>query len=208
MTTRPQRRCPSSLDDLGSTVPEDLSAPTPTAVSWSSCATSSEPAWFPELPLPHPVGPTLTELPHPLPKQTWPKADNAGICLHQWRAQERPCVLWKRATSPGSSEPGVAGREENIGGRQGSSYQLRPCPAVTPGSAPVSRAASPVKWREGLLRGWQRPFLEFFNFLTHLDVKFLKILKQWENIHTKNTTVTWVQIETCLFSILYSYKVT
>lgn len=49
-------RCPSSPDDLGSTVPEDPCVPTPTAVSWPLCAPSPGPAWLLQAPL-SPAGP-------------------------------------------------------------------------------------------------------------------------------------------------------
>ena len=49
-------RCSHSLDDLGSTVPEDPFVPSPTAVSWSLCAPSPGPAWLLQVP-PSPANP-------------------------------------------------------------------------------------------------------------------------------------------------------
>lgn len=37
-------------------------------------------------------------------------------------------------------------------------------------------ASSPMSWR-GSIGVCQRPLLEFFNFLTHVDVKCVKMLK-------------------------------
>lgn len=83
----------------------------------------------------------------PFPSRICPGVDKPGICPEQPRAHGRPCVLWRRATSPGSTKPGVARPERKLWG--GGGAQLPGLPH--PGSPSASRASLPEQWREGLL---------------------------------------------------------
>lgn len=181
-------RSPISLDDFGYTVPDDPFVPTLTAVLGPSLLPPPGSAWFQELCLLHPVwalgSPKLSQAgaediqpsdcPLPLPSRSQPGADKSGAGLLQLRQPQKGRMSSGEGVfNPGCSKPGAGWTREGALG--GESALPLSCCALWEASLPPW-ASSPVRWR-GPIRASQRPFLGFFNFQTHIDMKLRKKLK-------------------------------
>lgn len=81
-------------------------------------------------------------------------------------------------SSPGCAKPRSGWtREKAPDGESAGSHQLCHGPVVRPRVASLPPGASLSVTRRDPIGVSQRPFLEFFNFQTQIDVKFLEKLK-------------------------------
>lgn len=115
-----------------------------------------------------------SDCPLPLPSRSQPGADKSGAGLLQLRQPQKGRMSSGEGVfNPGCSKSGAGWTREGALG--GESALPLSCCALREASLPPW-ASSPVRWR-GPIRASQRPFLGFFNFQTHIDMKLRKKLK-------------------------------